>query len=97
VEPKENSNHLAGHALDMNVRTGGQLYNSKKLKVSNFATLPPNIQTFLNAIRNDSGLRWGGDFQDEDPVHIDDNLNSDMTSWRRRYDATQNARKSKCG
>jgi hypothetical protein len=27
-------------------------------------------------VREDGELRWGGDFTQEDPVHVDDNLNA---------------------
>ena len=69
-----NSNHLAGHAIDMNIRYEGELYNSEKLHPDNFDSLPKNVQDFLNNIRNDKDLRWGGDFENPDPVHIDDGL-----------------------
>ena len=87
VTPATRSNHLAGHAIDMNVQSGGRLYNSEAL--NNFESLPEDVQNFINAIRNDPGLRWGGDFSTTDPVHIDDNLNSDDAEWQERYNATQ--------
>lgn len=74
VPPASNSCHHIGHAIDMNVQYGGQLYNSKKLKKDQFSALPDAVKEFLNHIRNDNGLRWGGDFTTEDPVHIDDDF-----------------------
>jgi len=75
VPPASRSNHLVGHAIDMNLQSGNDFYNSKKLKKSNFSRLPTEIKNLLNLVREDSILRWGGDFSREDSVHIDDNLN----------------------
>jgi hypothetical protein len=74
VAPASHSCHHIGHAIDMNIQFNGDLYNSKKLKRSNLDNLPTAIRNFINAIRNDQGLRWGGDFNTEDPVHIDDDF-----------------------
>ncbi|MEO1396551.1 MAG: peptidoglycan-binding protein [Cyanobacteria bacterium J06634_5] len=88
VKPATFSNHLIGHAIDMNIRYDGTLYNSLKLRNSNFILLPPPIQTFITRIREDKTLRWGGDFND--PVHIDDGLNiRDRATWRKKYDIIQ--------
>ncbi|HBM17387.1 MAG TPA: hypothetical protein DD381_13755 [Lentisphaeria bacterium] len=92
VPPSKRSNHLAGHAIDMNVEFNAILYDSKVLKKSNLNRLPPNVRNFINDIRNDKGLRWGGDFSNEDPVHIDDNLNSNPIAWQERFDACQYGR-----
>lgn len=97
VPPASNSNHLAGHAIDMNVSYAGTLYNSNDLRLANLSNLPDPVKDFINDIRNEPGLRWGGDFHNEDPVHIDDDLNANMALWTSRYDATQEARKSGCG
>ena len=75
VPPASRSNHMVGHAIDMNLQSSSGFFNSEKLKKSNFANLPAEVQNLLNLIRNDEILRWGGDFSKEDPVHIDDNLN----------------------
>lgn len=75
VTPASRSNHLVGHAIDMNLQSVSGFYNSRKLKKSNFSNLPPEIQDLLNLVRNDEILRWGGDFSKEDTVHFDDNLN----------------------
>lgn len=96
VKPAKMSNHLAGHAIDMNVKYGKNKVkwcNSKCLK----SALPKGVSGFITAIRKDPGLRWGGDFSKKDPVHIDDHLNEDKKGWRSRFDATQKARKAGCG
>lgn len=75
VPPASRSNHLVGHAIDMNLQSASGFFNSSKLKKSNFASLPTEIKNLLTLIKNDEVLRWGGDFNREDPVHIDDRLN----------------------
>jgi hypothetical protein len=75
VQPGTISNHQAGFALDMNIRYQGRTYTSSELKRSKFNKLPVDIQNFLNDIRKDQNLRWGGDFNTQDPVHIDHPIN----------------------
>ena len=85
-------NHHAGHAIDMNVRYGGQLYNSVALAPGNLSNLPQAVQDFITDVRNDNALRWGGDFTTPDPVHIDDGLNlSNPTLFQQRVQAVQAA------
>jgi len=74
VSPATNSCHHIGHAIDMNLLHNGILYNSKKLKRNNLRNSPDPIQKFIDLIRVDKELRWGGDFNTEDPVHIDDDF-----------------------
>jgi hypothetical protein len=97
VPPAEGSNHLAGHAIDMNVMYRRTLYNSRRLRRANLPNLPTAVRNFINDIRDDAALRWGGDFGTQDPVHIDDGLNQNRENWNRRYIATQGARRSGCG
>jgi len=66
------SNHKVGHTIDMNTRErpGGSLCTWNCL-------LNPTGKTkcFIDAIKANSQLRWGGEFSSgADPVHIDDNL-----------------------
>lgn len=75
VKPASRSNHLVGHAIDMNLQSASGFFNSRKLKRSKFRKLPKEIKGLLKLIRDDEVLRWGGDFSKEDPVHIDDSLN----------------------
>ena len=75
VKPATRSNHLVGHAIDMNLKSGNRLFNSKALKRSNLPNLPSEIRDFIGRVRAEGTLRWGGDFSAEDPVHIDDDLN----------------------
>jgi len=74
VPPAQRSNHLVGHAIDMNLKLGSERFDSQRLTRQNLRNLPSGVQSFLGAIRAHSVLRWGGDFVKADPVHIDDNL-----------------------
>jgi len=75
AKPGSMSNHLAGYAIDFNVKHRRKNYLSHDLRRSNLDKLPDEIQNFITAIRNDKSLRWGGDFYPQDPVHIDHALN----------------------
>lgn len=90
VKPATYSNHLAGHGIDMNVVYGnGGWANSTML--AKYPNVPQPVKYFLSLIINDPELRWGGNFNDKDPVHIDDHLNKDLTVWRKRYQVMQEA------
>lgn len=85
VTPAKRSNHLVGHAIDMNLIANGQWLNSKKLARANHPNLPMQARCFIAMIREHSTLRWGGDFVREDPVHIDDNLSRrDPRAWNEK-------------
>jgi uncharacterized protein YgiM (DUF1202 family) len=90
VPPASRSNHLVGHAIDMNLQSASGFFNSSKLKKSKFAQLPGEIRKLIGLIRDDEVLRWGGDFNREDPVHIDDQLNHRN---RDRWDAKLTSRR----
>lgn len=90
VKPATFSNHLAGHAIDMNVIYGNEQWaNSKKL--AKYPSVPSPVGKFLKAIIDDPKLRWGGLFNTKDPVHIDDHLNKNRTVWKKRYETMQKA------
>jgi hypothetical protein len=89
VTPAKRSNHLAGHAIDMNIQSNGNWYDSKSMRRKNLKNLPKNIQIFFNDIRKDKTLRWGGDFSRQDPVHIDDYLNKNHNAWVERFNIVQ--------
>lgn len=69
----KNSNHQTGFAIDFNLIHKGEWYNSNQL--SNLNNQPKSIRRFIQSIRNHPRLRWGGDFIDKDPIHIDFPLN----------------------
>jgi len=75
VKPAKYSNHHAGFAIDFNVKYDGEIYFSDQLKRGNISKLPSDIQNFFQKIRQDQNLRWGGDFNTEDPIHIDMPIN----------------------
>lgn len=90
VKPATFSNHLAGHAIDMNVLyNNGNWANSRVL--AKYPSVPDPVRQFLKSIIDDPELRWGGRFRTRDPVHIDDHLNKDMEVWNKRYEAMQKA------
>lgn len=92
VKPAQRSNHMAGHAIDMNIAFPGGWANSTYLKKENENSWDKHVIGFINDIRKDEVLRWGGDFNPEDPVHIDDGLNiRNKDEWERCYNEIQNA------
>lgn len=90
VEPATFSNHLIGHAIDMNLVHGPEatFFNSNVLAQP---ILPPPAAAFIQAIREDTEFRWGGDFKVRDVVHIDDNAyHRDAEWWLDAYNTIQN-------
>ncbi len=75
VKPAQRSNHLVGHAIDMNLKTASDFFNSTRLRKKNLPSLPAKVRRFIQKVRDDDDLRWGGDFGKEDPVHVDDGIN----------------------
>jgi len=90
VKPATFSNHLAGHAIDMNLVYGNNKWANSKV-LAKYPNVPPPVKQFIKSIIDDSDLRWGGKFTANDPVHIDDHLNKDMAKWKKRYQAMQKA------
>lgn len=92
VPPADTSNHLAGHAIDVNLRTAdGGFYNGEDLHPDNLSEASGEVRSFIENVREDDDLRWGGDFDNADPVHIDDHLNADESAWEERYEEAQQA------
>jgi len=86
VPPAVKSNHLAGHAIDFNMVYGGKVFESNDLLNGKFQSLPDPLKNFVNDIRLNPGIRWGGDFENQDPVHLDDGVNiKDRQTWERHY------------
>ena len=86
VMPASRSNHLVGHAIDMNLKKDGDFFNSSALRKRALRRQPKAVRDFIKAIRDDDVLRWGGDFRVEDPVHIDDALNlRDPVAWEDKF------------
>ena len=88
VTPARRSNHLIGHAIDMNIIYNSQLFNSKAMLKSNWNSLPHPVTRFLRGIQDHPVLRWGGDFAKADTVHIDDGTSRNNPNlWMRKFQA----------
>ena len=83
VGPATFSNHQAGFAIDCNLKWKGEIYTSKHLSKMKFALLPHSVSEFITETKTRIGMRWGGDFQPEDPVHFDLPVNLENRSeWK---------------
>lgn len=91
VKPATRSNHMAGHAIDMNVLYDNKRKAANSQVLAKYPAVPEPVRLFIKSIKDDPMLRWGGDFNEKDPVHIDDGLNKDMAKWDKRYQAMQKA------
>jgi peptidoglycan hydrolase-like protein with peptidoglycan-binding domain len=91
VKPATRSNHLAGHAIDMNVVYDNKTKMANSVMLGKYPAVPEPVRLFIKSIIDEPGLRWGGQFNTKDPVHIDDGLNGDMAKWDKRYQAMQKA------
>ena len=86
VRPATKSNHLAGHAIDMNVQFGPNRTLANSTVLRKYPNVAAPVKGFLKAVIDDPDLRWGGQFNTPDPVHIDDGLNiRNPSEWQRRY------------
>ncbi len=70
VPPASRSNHLVGHAIDMNLTSASGFFNWRKLKRLTLANLPAEIRDLIALVSGDEVLRWGGDFKGRDCVHF---------------------------
>jgi len=87
VKPATLSNHLIGHAIDCNIVDGKTFWNSGKLEKE----LTGNVLKFIDTVRKDTILRWGGDFAVKDVVHFDDGLNiREVAKWHELYNSIRN-------
>ena len=75
VDVANYSNHSAGFAIDLNIECEGEYYNSSDIKRKELRQLPSSIQAFINLVRQDQDISWGGYFNPADPVHFDVPLN----------------------
>ena len=94
VKPATRSNHMAGHAIDMNVVFNNKTEFANSKVLARYPAVPEPVRRFIKFIQDDPGLRWGGDYNDpgRDPVHIDDGLNlAGGNRWDERYLAMQRA------
>jgi len=77
VPPAKKSQHLVGHAVDLNV-IDGAVTNTAAMFMSGTAT--PGAMAFVRAAKT-AGLRWGGDFAVRDPIHFDDFLDPNSDAY----------------
>lgn len=97
VTPARRSNHLAGHGIDMNVMHGSPRQNCNSTCMADHPNVPEPVRGFLEAVRDDALLRWGGDFTPIDTVHIDDGLNTrDPARWEQHFEAAQASHQAGC-
>jgi peptidoglycan hydrolase-like protein with peptidoglycan-binding domain len=68
VPPATNSQHLIGHAVDLNI-VDGSTVNTSAMYFAGTET--QGAKDFIAAVKAAS-MRWGGDFGDADPPHFDD-------------------------
>ncbi len=86
VKPARRSNHMVGHAFDFNLRYGtdhGSWANNDMMK--KYPDVPAPVKAFIDEIRNDAGLRWGGDFKPIDAIHIDDGFNQNREAFDKKF------------
>lgn len=91
VKPAKRSNHMAGHAIDMNLLYDNKKKSANSAVLAKYPAVAEPVRLFIKSIKETPPLRWGGDFNDRDPVHIDDGLNQDPAKWDKRYMAMQKA------
>lgn len=84
VKGASRSNHMVGHAIDMNVQHSGGLANANALYPASLKKQPQSVQGFISGVKA-AGLRWGGDFSPSDPVHIDDGFNQNPKAWDAKF------------
>ncbi|MCP4024134.1 MAG: M15 family metallopeptidase [Desulfobacteraceae bacterium] len=88
VRPAKTSNHLAGYAIDLNIKYKWKLFESVDLRPENLENLSVPVQEFIQALRYNANIRWGGDFNTPDPVHVDIPLNkTDMERWKQYHNS----------
>ncbi len=70
VPPASTSQHLIGHAVDLNI-VDGVVVNLSAMFLA--GTQSQGAKDLVKAAKN-LGLRWGGDFSPTDPPHFDDRV-----------------------
>jgi predicted chitinase/predicted DNA-binding ArsR family transcriptional regulator len=89
VTPSKKSNHMAGHAIDINIMWGPGYKNFANGDVMASPNPPAPVKAFIQDMEA-AGFRWGQRFPEADPVHFDDGLNvNDPKRWIERYKATR--------
>lgn len=81
VTPATRSQHLIGHAVDLNIVTGSTVVTSAMF----IAGRAPKAATDFVAAAVAQGLRWGGNFSDIDPPHFDDPVASTSEAYEMNF------------
>lgn len=81
VTPATKSQHLVGHAVDLNIIDGSTTNTSVMFKNGEETDA---ADTFVAAVKA-KGLRWGGDFSKYDPVHFDNFLSPNGEDYEMTY------------
>ena len=92
VKPATRSNHMAGHAIDMNVIYDNKTKSANSVMLGKYPNVPEPVKRFIKSIIDDKGLRWGGKFNATIPYTLmmdlmaiwPDGIN-DTRPCRRRY------------
>ncbi len=93
VKPARRSNHMVGHAFDFNLRFGeGHTSWANNAMMKQYPDVPAPVKGFIDEIRNDPGLRWGGDFKPIDAIHIDDGFNQNRDAFDKKYKEIRSAK-----
>lgn len=91
VKPaKRTSNHFVGHAISMEVIDVDMI--CRRSCLSNYHALDrmPKVDCFIERIRSEPNLRWGGDLTKRKPELIDDGLNiRKPNDYKKLYDRLQ--------
>lgn len=77
VPPATKSQHLVGHAVDLNIVDGDTVNTTALFKAG---TETEDADKFIAAVKA-QGLRWGGDFATVDYIHFDDFLNPNSEDY----------------
>jgi hypothetical protein len=86
VTPANKSQHLIGHAVDLNILDADSFNSTANYKAG---TETDSADSFVKAMIA-SGLRWGGNFADScskayDPIHYDDFVDPHSEDWEMTY------------
>ena len=81
VAPASKSQHLVGHAVDLNIVDGDTTNTAAMFKSGDETDA---ADTFVDGVKAQH-LRWGGDFGNSDPIHFDDFLNPSGEDYEMNY------------
>jgi len=81
VPPAKKSQHLIGHAVDLNIADGDVLNNSRLYAAKKWTA---NAKQFADGAVA-GGLRWNAKFSPVDPVHFDLQVDPNAPLWQAKY------------